>query len=71
MTPGKESLDRTSVLTCPACGGESDERMPEDRCLVRFTCPACGEELRPLAGDCCVFCSHGSRPCPPVQLDER
>jgi hypothetical protein len=23
--------------------------------------------LKPLAGDCCVFCSYGSVPCPPVQ----
>ena len=23
--------------------------------------------LRPKAGDCCVFCSYGSIPCPPIQ----
>jgi hypothetical protein len=23
--------------------------------------------LSPKAGDCCVFCSYGSVPCPPVQ----
>ena len=23
--------------------------------------------LRPLAGDCCVFCSFGDVPCPPIQ----
>jgi hypothetical protein len=23
--------------------------------------------LRPKAGDCCVFCSYGTVPCPPVQ----
>ncbi|MFZ3234262.1 MAG: GDCCVxC domain-containing (seleno)protein [Stellaceae bacterium] len=28
----------------------------------------CGELLRPKTGDCCVFCSYGSMPCPPVQV---
>jgi hypothetical protein len=23
--------------------------------------------LRPKQGDCCVFCSYGTVPCPPVQ----
>ena len=25
------------------------------------------ETLKPLAGDCCVFCSFGSVKCPPIQ----
>ncbi|WP_430623644.1 GDCCVxC domain-containing (seleno)protein [Marivirga lumbricoides] len=25
--------------------------------------------LKPKEGDCCVYCSYGSAPCPPVQLD--
>ena len=57
----------TSVLTCPTCGASHHEKMPEDRCVVRYRCDDCGEELRPREGDCCVFCSYGSRPCPPVQ----
>jgi len=24
--------------------------------------------LKPLTGDCCVFCSYGTVPCPPIQL---
>jgi hypothetical protein len=27
--------------------------------------------LRPEPGDCCVFCSYGSVPCPPVQREAR
>ncbi|HEY7997903.1 MAG TPA: GDCCVxC domain-containing (seleno)protein, partial [Pseudolabrys sp.] len=27
----------------------------------------CGERLKPKPGDCCVFCSYGSVPCPPMQ----
>jgi hypothetical protein len=41
--------------------------MPEDACLWFFACPGCGVLLRPKAGDCCVFCSWGDRPCPPVE----
>ncbi|MGF1619805.1 MAG: GDCCVxC domain-containing (seleno)protein [Rhodomicrobiaceae bacterium] len=26
-----------------------------------------GSTLRPIGGDCCVFCSCGSVKCPPVQ----
>ena len=42
--------------------------MSMDSCLFFHTCAACGVLLRPKAGDCCVFCSFGSVPCPPVQL---
>ena len=41
--------------------------MPINVCVVIYACKACGEELRPLPGDCCVFCSYGSMPCPSVQ----
>jgi hypothetical protein len=56
-----------STLRCPRCGAASEERMPTDACRICFECPGCGEVLRPLPGDCCVFCSYGSVPCPPVQ----
>lgn len=59
-----------STLTCPQCGHESDETMPSDACVYFHACAGCGAQLTPRAGDCCVFCSYGSVPCPPVQ-DER
>ena len=31
------------------------------------TSARCGAPLKPKAGDCCVFCSYGSVPCPPLQ----
>ena len=43
--------------------------MPTDACQFRYACKGCGHELKPLPGDCCVFCSYGSVPCPPVQAD--
>lgn len=60
-----------STLACPRCGGVHAETMPTDACLFFWECPACGELIRPLAGDCCVFCSYGDVPCPPVQLQGR
>jgi hypothetical protein len=42
--------------------------MPTDACLFFHECSACRTLIRPNSGDCCVFCSFGSVPCPPVQL---
>lgn len=57
----------TSELTCPSCGARHRETMPVDACIYFYECTACGSLLRPKPGDCCVFCSYGSVPCPPVQ----
>lgn len=56
-----------STITCPHCGHKSKETMPTDACLFFFDCPACKALLKPKTDDCCVFCSYGSVPCPPVQ----
>jgi hypothetical protein len=56
-----------SELTCPMCGYVSLETMPADICLYFHECNACGAYLNPKPGDCCVFCSYGSVPCPPIQ----
>ncbi|MGH8673833.1 MAG: GDCCVxC domain-containing (seleno)protein [Burkholderiales bacterium] len=58
-----------STLTCPQCGHRSIEAMPTDACLFFWTCPGCGTRHKPKPGDCCVFCSYGSVPCPPVQVE--
>ncbi len=57
-----------SVLTCPHCGQATPEDLPLDACVIVHACAACGRVLRPRAGDCCVFCSYGTVPCPPVQI---
>ena len=57
-----------STLTCPHCGHQVTETMPTDACQFFYDCTGCGEMLRPKSGDCCVFCSYGNVPCPPVQL---
>ena len=58
-----------SVVTCPACGTAKAERTAADACRIVYACTGCGLELRPKAGDCCVFCSYGSVPCPPIQAE--
>jgi hypothetical protein len=62
-----DTIVRNSVITCPHCGFARREEMPIDACLVVYDCKKCGARLRPKAGDCCVFCSFGSVPCPPKQ----
>jgi hypothetical protein len=56
-----------SVLMCPQCGVTTPETMPTDACQFFYECPSCHTVLRPKPGDCCVFCSYGSTPCPPIQ----
>lgn len=55
-----------SILTCPYCKDAKEEIMPTDACQFFHECTSCGT-VKPLEGDCCVFCSYGSVPCPPVQ----
>jgi copper chaperone CopZ len=63
-------LITTSELTCPNCGHISRETMPTDACIYFYECAGCRTLLRPRARDCCVFCSYGSVPCPPVQANQ-
>ena len=60
-----------SRITCPQCGHARLETMPTDACLWFYECTACHALLRPRPGDCCVFCSYGTVPCPPVQEQGR
>ncbi len=60
-----------STITCPHCGTAKDEVMPTESCQFFYECSGCGTVLRPEPGDCCVFCSYGTTPCPPVQKDGR
>jgi hypothetical protein len=65
------AIQLQSVLTCPQCGHRSAETMPTDACQYFYECAGCGALLKPAPGDCCVFCSYGSVPCPPVQEARR
>lgn len=57
----------TSVITCPECGFQKEETMPVDACQYFYECENCHTVLKPKPGDCCVYCSYGTNPCPPVQ----
>ena len=59
-----------SVITCPECGHSKEETMPTDACQFFYECERCHTVIKPHQGDCCVYCSYGTVPCPPVQ-DER
>ena len=56
-----------STIICPTCGGASTETMPTNACQYFYDCRHCAVVIRPLIGDCCVFCSYGNVPCPSVQ----
>jgi len=60
-----------STLTCPSCGHFTRETMPTDACQWFYECGRCGTVLTPKTGDCCVYCSYGSVPCPPVQARDK
>jgi hypothetical protein len=67
MTASKATIELSSTITCPKCGHRQTETMPMDACQFFYDCKGCGALLRPEPGDCCVFCSYGTVPCPPVQ----
>jgi hypothetical protein len=58
-----------SLITCPQCSATKVETMPTNACRFFYVCSGCGATLRPKPGDCCVFCSYGSVPCPPMQAE--
>lgn len=45
--------------------------MPEDSCQYLYECNGCHALYKPKAGDCCVYCSYGSVPCPPKQAEKQ
>jgi hypothetical protein len=66
-TSPASTLILESTLTCPECGHQATETMPTNACVFFYECAGCGVLLRPKQGDCCVFCSFGTVPCPPIQ----
>jgi hypothetical protein len=59
-----------STLTCPYCGYKEDEMMPTDACQYFYECKNCKTTMKPKHGDCCVYCSYGTVPCPDRQQDK-
>ena len=40
------AVQRESVITCPVCGYQAQERMPIDACQYFYVCRGCGERLQ-------------------------
>jgi hypothetical protein len=59
-----------STITCPECGFQREETMPNDTCQFFYECENCKILLKPKDGDCCVYCSYGTVKCPSVQKQE-
>jgi len=70
MATQEDGVELRSTLTCPVCGHVEVETSPTDACRWFHDCKGCGAVLKPLKGDCCVFCSYGSVPCPPIQAGD-
>ncbi|ABQ06107.1 MULTISPECIES: GDCCVxC domain-containing (seleno)protein [Flavobacterium] len=60
-----------SIITCPLCSHSKEETMPTDACQFFYECENCKQTLKPNQGDCCVYCSYGTVPCPPIQQDKK
>jgi hypothetical protein len=56
-----------SIITCPTCGHQKLEEMPTNACQYFYECEYCKTIIKPISGDCCVFCSYGTVKCPPMQ----
>lgn len=67
MNRNQQTVVYTSNLTCPECDFSEELQMSTESCLFFHECSHCGALLKPRAGDCCVFCSYGTVPCPPKQ----
>ena len=67
MEAKSDRIELISTITCPECGHVQRETMPTNACQWFYDCKGCARVLRPKPGDCCVFCSYGSVPCPPIQ----
>ncbi len=57
-----------STIVCPVCGHHESETMHEDAIQYFYKCKGCGRIIKPIKGDCCVFCSYGDVPCPTTQM---
>ena len=65
-----KTIKLKSTITCPFCAHKKEEIMPTDSCQFFYDCANCKQVLKPKQGDCCVYCSYGDVPCPPIQNNQ-
>lgn len=65
------NIDLNATLTCPVCGTEQKVVMPEKQFQHYYKCTneECLEDLTPIEGKDCVFCSYADKPCPQRQIN--
>ncbi|WP_281169957.1 GDCCVxC domain-containing (seleno)protein [Leucothrix mucor] len=54
-------------MTCPNCKHQETVTMPKMPGGQLYECTRCHTLLSEKPGDCCIYCSYGSRKCPPIQ----
>lgn len=64
------AIELKSTITCPNCGYKKTEIMPTNACVYFYECENCKTQLKPVQGDCCVYCSYGTVKCPPIQVGQ-
>lgn len=64
-----KNIEFCSTVICPKCGHSETETMLIDSCQWFYDCKGCAEVLKPKPGDCCIYCSYGSIPCPSIQAE--
>lgn len=65
-----KTVELQSTITCPNCRHKKTELMPTDACVYFYECDNCKTRIKPLQGDCCVYCSFGTVKCPSIQTGE-
>lgn len=65
-----DEVQLNSTITCPKCDHQQEEIMPTNACQYFYECTNCEVVIKPLKGDCCVYCSYGSVDCPPIQQNK-
>lgn len=55
--------EKYAILTCPLCGQQQEEEIPQDSCVPFYKCNGC-EEIVSAERSCCVFCDYGDKACP-------
>jgi hypothetical protein len=68
VTYDGKKVELDSTITCPTCRHKKVEIMPTNSCVYFYVCEKCKTQLKPLKGDCCVYCSYGTIKCPPIQV---
>jgi len=63
LKPDSEGYIRDWVMLAPIAVPEGSEAIFQEQIKDEAA-------LRPKAGDCCVFCSYGLVPCPPIPASE-